>query len=264
MIQELKDSDLHQAIDLLQLAPAFNLYLLGNLEALGLENPICQFWGDFDRDGVIRAVVNRYLTGWTLYGAPSADWASLAGIIDAHPIPATRLQDNPGGIPTLLPFLKRYAVEQIHVEEVMTLEPDNFRPQTSASAMTIRRADLADLPALVDHYADAGHMSRSATAVERPLRDTRLWLAEIGGDILSTALTNAETRQLAMIGGVFTPPAYRGQGLSQAVCSALCNDLLADRKQPVLYWDTPAAGAIYRKLGFGSVGKWRSVWLKKG
>ena len=145
----------------------------------------------------------------------------------------------------------------------MTLETTDFRPQSSASGITIRRADRDDLPALIDLYADAGHMSRSATAVERPLRDTRLWLAEVSGHIRSTALTNAETAELAMIGGVYTPPAFRGQGLSQAVCSALCNDLLTDSKQPILYWDTPAAGAVYRKLGFASVGKWRSVWLTK-
>jgi predicted GNAT family acetyltransferase len=64
-----------------------------------------------------------------------------------------------------------------------------------------------------------------------------------------------------MIGGVYTPPAMRGRGLSQAVCSALCAELMAAQKQPILYWDTPAAGAVYRKLGFCATGTWRSVWL---
>ena len=263
MIRELNDSDLQQVIDLLQLSPAFNLYLLGNLETLGLDDPICQFWGDFDETGSVRAVLNRYMTGWTLFGLPSSDWLALAGIIDAHPVPATRLQDNPGGIPSLLPYLKRYACEQVHVEEVMTLKAADFHPRKVRAGVTIRRAHLADLPALVELYADAGHMSRSASAVERPLRDTRLWLAVRNRQIVASALTNAETSDLAMIGGVFTPPEYRERGLSQAVCSALCADLLADGKQPVLYWETPAAGAVYRKLGFSAVGQWRSVWLIK-
>jgi len=43
----------------------------------------------------------------------------------------------------------------------------------------------------------------------------------------------------------------------------LCADLLADGKQPVLYWKRPAAGAVYRKLGFHAVGAWRSVWLER-
>ena len=29
--------------------PALNLYFLGNLEALGVESDICQFWGSYDR-----------------------------------------------------------------------------------------------------------------------------------------------------------------------------------------------------------------------
>jgi len=80
--------------------------------------------------------------------------------------------------------------------------------------------------------------------------------------VLATALTNAEIRHRAMIGGVFTDPAVRGRGLSQAVCSALCAELLAEGKQPALYWANPAAGTVYRKLGFRLIGQWRSVWLK--
>jgi uncharacterized protein len=115
---------------------------------------------------------------------------------------------------------------------------------------------------LVAFYAHAEGMTRPPQAVARPLQDTRLWLAEQDGQILSTALTNAETQHLAMIGGVFTRPAARGRGLSQAVCSALCQDLFAAGCQPVLYWGEPVAGAVYHKLGFRPIGQWRAVWLK--
>jgi N-acetylglutamate synthase-like GNAT family acetyltransferase len=261
MIFRLQHHHLKSAVRLLETAPAFNLYLLGNLETLGLDHEMCEFWGDFGADGTIRAVLNRYMTGWTIYGDVKADWPGLAAVIDNHPMPATRLQDNPGGTPSLLPYLKRYRAENVHVEELMMLDSANFQPRQPDRSIHVRRANLSDLPTLIEVYADADHMSRSAAAVERPLRDTRLWLAERDGRILSTALTNAETCKLAMIGGVYTPPAYRGQRLSQAVCSALCADLLAENKRPILYWDTPAAGAVYRKLGFSTVGQWRSVWL---
>ncbi len=157
-----------------------------------------------------------------------------------------------------------------HAEEVMQLLPDSLQVVPAAQGICVRRATLDDLDALVALYADAGHMSRSSVAVARPLKDTRVWIATERGanaleddeSIVSVALTNAETKSLAMIGGVFTPPTQRGRGLSQAVCSALCQDLIADGKRPVLYWDTPAAGAVYRKLGFTTVGQWRSVWLE--
>jgi predicted GNAT family acetyltransferase len=79
--------------------------------------------------------------------------------------------------------------------------------------------------------------------------------------MVAAALTNAETDSLAMIGGVYTPPEWRGRGLSQAVCAALCADLLAAALTPVLYWKTPSAGAVYRKLGFQTIGVWRAVRL---
>ena len=127
---------------------------------------------------------------------------------------------------------------------------------------SVRRALRKDLPALIAFYSDAEHMTRLPGAVERPLRDTRIWLAEWQKQILSVALTNAETKNLAMIGGVYTRPNARGYGLSQAVCSALSAELLSNRKQPILYWETPEAGRVYRKLGFKTVGDWRSVLLE--
>lgn len=264
MIRPLIEADRATMIDFLSGAPQFNLYMLGNLEKLGFVNAFCEFWGDIEeggRNARLHAVLNRYLTGWTIYGTAAADWAALGAILDQHPTGAERLQDNPGGTASFLPYLHRYQAKQVKVEEVMALQAANFQPIPAPPGLTIRRGTLADLPHLIDFYANAEHMSRTPAAVERPLRDTRLWLAETAGQILSVALTNAETRELAMIGGVYTPLTRRGQGLSQAVCSALCADLIAAQKQPVLYWDTPAAGAVYRKLGFHSTGQWRSVWL---
>lgn len=264
MIRPLTEADRAVTVRFLSSAPQSNLYMLGNLEKLGLSNPICEFWGDIVEQAgatTMRAVLNRYMTGWTIYGVSEADWAALGLILDQHPAGASRLQDNPGGVDSFLPYLQRYRAENIKIEEVMVLLSANFQPVASPAGVVIRRGTLADLPQLVAFYANAEHLTRSPAAVERPLRDTRLWLAEQTGEIVATALTNAETSQLAMIGGVYTPPAMRGRGLSQAVCSALCAELLAEQKQPVLYWDTPAAGAVYRKLGFRATGTWRSVWL---
>ncbi len=270
MIRKLGERDRIAAVSLLESEPSLNLYLLGNMESMGFDRTFCEFWGDFDAEGLLLGVLNRYMNGWTAFGLPSADWDGLGGIVDEHPIGAERLQDNPGGIDSFLPFLRRYKASNVHTEEVMQLRPDALRVIAAAQGICVRRATLDDLDALIALYADAGHMSRSPLAVSRPLKDTRVWVGtergagalEDGESIVSVALTNAETQSLAMIGGVFTPPTQRGRGLSQAVCSALCQDLVADGKRPVLYWDTPAAGAVYRKLGFTPVGQWRSVWLE--
>jgi predicted GNAT family acetyltransferase len=263
MIRTLGEEDRAQTLALLEHAPAHNLYALGNLDAHGFGSDFCQFWGSFNGRGELLGVLNRYMSGWVLYGLPDADWNALAAVMDSHPIPAERLQDNPGGIESFLPYLRRYRAKRVEEEALMILDSADFRPAGAKIATTVRRATLADLAALVDLYADAGDMSRVPDAVERPLRERRAWVAEVNGKIESVALTNAETSQGAMIGGVYTKPPARGQGLSQAVVSALSAELLALNLIPVLYWHNPAAGAVYCKLGFHPVGTWRAVRLER-
>ncbi len=232
--------------------PEQNLFLLGNLETLGFGEPFCTFWGDFGADGTLRGVANRYFTGWVVYGRTDADWPALAALIDGD-ANAERLQDNPGGVPSLLPFLQRYTAEQVHVEELMRLAAADFRPQPTPAGWRVRRATLEDLDALATFFTDAGDMSRSRAGTERPLQDGLVYVAENEThEIGAAAMTNALLRRaphLAMVGGVYTTPEQRGRGLSRAVCSTLCASLLADGVTPVLYWKHPAAGHVYRQSG---------------
>ncbi len=263
MIRPLTNADRELVVPFLSSSPEINLYLLGNVETPGFEESYCQFWGDFEaKTGRLRAVLNRYMTGWVVFGEADADWPALGRILDEYPETAKRLQDNPMGIESFLPFLRRYRASKLSVQELMALDAADFHPVAPRSGVVIRRAVWEDLPQLVAVYADAEHMTRTPAAVEIPLRDRRIWLAEQGGAVVSVALTNAETAGMAMIGGVFTLPHARGQGLSQAVCSGLCAELLALGKRPVLYWENKAAGTVYRKLGFHPIGAWRSVHLE--
>lgn len=262
MIRLLHEVDREAMVALLNRAPYFNLYLLGNLESMGFDRDYCEFWGDFSGP-MLCAVLNRYMQGWTLYGDRGADWGGLAAVIDNHAVEAQRLQDNPGGISSIIPYLRCYDAPKVSEEQLMDLVCDDFRPVPTPDQLHVQRATLDDLPALVEFYRDAGSMSRSADGVERPLRDRRVWIARQEGRLVSAALTNAETRELAMIGGVYTSPVWRGRGFSQAVCSALCSDLLASGKRPVLYWENETARRVYERLGFRPRGVWRSVWLRR-
>ncbi|RME56797.1 MAG: hypothetical protein D6790_14215, partial [Caldilineae bacterium] len=104
MIRRLKEPDRAAAVALLNRQPALNLYFLGNIAALGFDTDFCEFWGDWDETGRLRAVLNRYRTGWVVYGLPDADWRGLGQVVDSHRVTAARLQDNPGGVPSFLPY----------------------------------------------------------------------------------------------------------------------------------------------------------------
>src|SRR5690242_11704960 len=107
MIRRLVESDRESVSKLLSLAPHTNLYMLGNIEANGFGSDFCEFFGDVE-SGQVRGVVNRYMTGWSVFGAADADWMGLGAVVDSHEVRAERLQDNPGGIDSFLPFLQRY------------------------------------------------------------------------------------------------------------------------------------------------------------
>lgn len=272
MIRELGEQDRLATIAFLNQAPDYNLYLLGNIRSIGIAaSELSQFWGDFadgeglskglrgELTGKLRGVLNRYMNGWVVYGNSDADWSQLGQIVDEHPVKAERIQDNPGGISSFLPYISQYQMTKSSSQTFMSLSAARFMPADPRRDIQVRRATVDDLPALSEFYSNAGHMSRSIRGVKQPIERTRLWLAERDGEIYSAALTNAETAQVAMIGGVYTPDNLRANGYSRAVCSALCQDLLSDGKRPVLYWETPAAGAVYKRLGFEEIGKWRSV-----
>ena len=239
--------------------PALNLYFLGNLEALGVESDICQFWGSFDGDGALTGVLMRYMDGWNIADGPGCDYAGLGQIVDAHPAGAARLQDNTRYVESFASFLHRYQEQEASIEYLCDLNQQDFTP--TCKPWPVRRAVMSDFDALCRFYADAGRMSRIPRGVERPLQDGRVFVVEVENQIVSSVLTNAETRSLAMIGGVFTPPAQRGNGYASTAMVALCSSLIADDIHPVLYYDNPAAGGIYRRLGFNDLGLWKSVHL---
>lgn len=241
--------------------PALNLYLLGNIESLGLEADLCQFWGSFDARGQINGVLNRYMDGWNIADGPGCDYEGFGQVLDSHPAGAARLQDNTRHTPSFQPFIHRYQASKAVIEYLCDLDAADFNP--AGALWPARLATLADFDALCALYGEAEDMARTPRGVERPLTSGRVFIVEVGGEIVSSVLTNAETRTAAMIGGVYTPPHHRGHGYASAAMSALCRSLLDDGLRPVLYYHHPAAGAIYRRLGFRDLGLWRAVRLEK-
>ncbi len=258
-IRLLTENDRDEFTRFVMQEPETNLYFLGNVRTLGFSSEMCECWGSF-AEGRLLGVLMRYMSGWVIYDSPGADLAALGRILDEHPAGATRLQDNTRSVPSFLPYIRRYEPKWISEETLCSLTPADFVPPPRRHRAA--RATWSDLEDLVRFYSDAEKMTRSRAAVERPLRDGRIFVVRVGGEIVSAALTNAEAAGMAMIGGVYTPPRHRNHGHARDCVGTLCEDLLRDGLRPVLYYDNPAAGTVYRHLGFREIGIWRSVALK--
>jgi GNAT superfamily N-acetyltransferase len=93
------------------------------------------------------------------------------------------------------------------------------------------------------------------------------FIADASGTVISSALSSAESRGSAMLGGVATLPEYRGQGLSTWCVAALCEHLFR-REIPTisLFYlkDNTSAARVYARLGFSPSGEWLLVPMGLG
>jgi predicted GNAT family acetyltransferase len=131
----------------------------------------------------------------------------------------------------------------------------------------VRRANKNDLDALSEHYGSAANMYRGRSNVASRLETQRVFVvsgrADLTGPnrIVASALLNVEGQDAGLIGGVFTQRQARGNGYAAACTAALSLDLQRDGKTPVLFFENPIAGRVYRRLGFEECGKWALLYL---
>jgi predicted GNAT family acetyltransferase len=162
--------------------------------------------------------------------------------------------------------LQRYRSTGMELSTFLCLDsPPNCPPETLALA---RPATLADLDLLAELYAGAWSMYRSRASVANKLAQTRVFVVEEAARereprrIASCALLNIEGPDAGLIGGVFTRPASRGRGYAAACTAAISRDLQRDGKMPCLFYENPAAGRVYRRLGFEERAQWAVLYIR--
>ncbi len=239
--------------------PYYNLFMLGDLEIMGIDHPDLFYWGQLVGSELV-GVAMRYKRNWHFYDGGGADLWAFAKAVDAYPEDST-INGRASLVTSIVERLEQCAIVSDHHSTYCALPRDAVLPP---SRHAIRRATASDVPALVAHYDTAGEMRRDAGSIRMCVDHNRVFLAEIEGQIVSAVLTNVETNTMAMVGGVFTPVPLRNRGYASAAMTALCASLLEDGRQPCLFYDDPAAGTIYRRLGFEEIGPWRMVLLGRG
>lgn len=74
------------------------------------------------------------------------------------------------------------------------------------------------------------------------------------GEVVSGVSSSAESKELAMLLGVFTLEKWRRRGLALKCVYAICEKLLNEGKTVCLFYDNPNAAKMYEKLGFKFAG----------
>jgi predicted GNAT family acetyltransferase len=129
--------------------------------------------------------------------------------------------------------------------------------------LRVRRADPYDAELLFplqkcyeleEVVITPGHFNEGQCmkSLRQALREQLVYLAEIQGEPVAKAATNARGYTVDQVGGVYTVTDHRGKGIGKAVVSRLLKTVFAEKKEACLFVKkhNRAAIALYERLGF--------------
>ncbi len=258
LIRILMENDRAQTLTFVAKKPAENLFIIGDIEMYGFDNPIQTLWGDFTTSGDLRAVLLKYDSNYIVYAPAEFDAEGIAAIINND---------------TAFEFISgiEYIVEQL--KPFLTVQPSNPRVLFYAKCeqakdlaivpktVQVKKALPNDAPRIIEQMVAIPEFSTSAHNIEQKRTSlqngsARTYYIEDENSIVSSASSTAENSQSAMIVGVATLANHQNKGLASYCMSALCSELLKEGKMLCLFYDNPTAGALYKRIGFKDIGKW--------
>ena len=241
--------------------PEMNLFFYGDLENFGVQGGPIQVWafpGAQDWDCLLLQFYDSYI----VY-SPSKDYnaATVAEFLKG------RTCDCISGklelVQKLTPFFPKLELQPTYMCRCNQLRDEAAAPLPQD--VQIRLLEEADFPQLLELLSGIQEFEKSnlepEKAMERQLENYRhgslTYGVYRGERLLATAATTADNSQNAMVVSVATRPEERGHGYASAAVAALCQASFAKgRKFLCLFYDNPAAGRIYLRLGFEKIGQY--------
>ncbi|MCF6136764.1 GNAT family N-acetyltransferase [Pseudalkalibacillus berkeleyi] len=255
MIRKLTDKDHEQVMDFLSVEPALNLFIIGDIENFGYETDFQQLWGEWQNDRLI-AVLLRYKENFIPYAKGDFDVKGFAEIVLA----AEQFQILSGKeeiIDQFDPYIPSKQKRSMYFAEI-TNRSNLEKIQTREEIHVATVDDVEAIFTLRENIEEftASSASRDSMVHTIQTNSGRTYFMKDQGKAITSASTTAENSKPAMIVGVCTATNYRNKGLASKCLSALCDDVLKEGKSLCLFYDNPAAGSIYQRLGFNEVGRW--------
>ncbi len=258
MIRQLMEADRRVTLNFVSQKPAENLFIIGDIEAYGFTNQIQKIWGDFIEDGELRGILLKYDGNFIVYAPGEFDAKGFAEIINHD-----EKYEFISGIEQIV----------IKLEPYLTSKPSNPRVlyyakcehvkdlQEVPAQIEVKKATPDDAERIIEQMYGIPEFATRTFSVEHKReslsnKSARTYFIEEDGRLISSASSTAENSQSAMIVGVGTLSGYEKKGLASFCMSVLCAELLDEGKMLCLFYDNPAAGSIYKRIGFVDIGKW--------
>ena len=261
MIRKLVEQDRTLTMRFVSAKPAENLFIIGDIEGYGFHSDIQTLWGDFSESGELRAVLLKYDQNFILYAPESFDHEGVASVINQDSN-FTYLSGIEEMVNKITPYIKREP-KKPRVMYYAKCETADHLPEIPAD-MLIEKAEPEDAGAIIAQMKAIPEFAEGNYSVEHKRSSLekgfgRAYFIKEDDVIVSSASSTAENSQSAMIVGVGTLESHQNRGLASYCMSKLCRELLTEGKMLCLFYDNPAAGSIYKRIGFVDIGKW-SMW----
>ena len=262
-MKKLNGRDYRKAMDYVLREPEFNLFIIGDLEVYGLDDPdVSAYTSDSWDGGIFPYFLLDYRKNYVFYSHQENFPArEAAEFLSSQPM--KNLSGRKDQIERLLPYLKGLEIVPAYMARLNALS-GSLKPSSEA-----RRLKEKDIPSICELLCQVEefYTMRQKTPEENR-EDIRASISHGGRmygifkdhTLVSVAGTAAENSMSAMVVSVATLPGYRKMGYASALVTRLCQDCLKEgMKFLCLFYSNPEAGHIYRKLGFKEIGQYAMV-----
>ena len=258
MIKKLSEINRPRLMELIYKKPAENLFIIGDVEAFGFDTEFQTLWGQFNDAGELVAVLLRYESNYIPYAEGPYDTEGFAEIINNDPgmRELSGLKEVVEKLEPLIPKKKR-SENSFYYAKCQRL----LQEKSDEALNQVERLTLKEVEENVELLKGVPEFQASNITIESKKRmiennTGRTYFMRVDGEMATTASTTAENSSSAMIIAVATREKSKRQGLATICMIKLCKDLLAEGKELCLFYDNPAAGKIYHRLGFEDIGFW--------
>jgi len=256
VIRKLTDQDHHQVLAFLSEEPSINLFIIGDLDAFGYSSEFQEIWGEFDEQDSIKAVLLRFHQSFIPYAKGEFDTEGFVSIMKRYTQPISL-----SGKSDIVEKFEAFVDLLLGKKQVTFFAECLSDEFLSAGDVEFKKASIEDVDQIIElrNSIEEFHIRSDAREIlvqGMESNTARTYYTVDHGIITSCVSTTAENSLSAMIVGVCTRKEYRRQGLATAIMQKLFQDVLDEGKTLCLFYDNPAAGRIYKRLGFKDIGMW--------
>lgn len=259
-MEKLKETDIEELKSYIGKEPEYNIFILGDIENFGLEGDMVEVFAD-KRDGEYDSIILRYQSSYIVYSQKeNYDVKSVWRFLE------NRGKDVISGKSSIVDQLLPYSGAKHSKDYLSKLTQVNYKSSVPAE-MELRElthrdaADIVDLFIQIEEFEGYTKERRERLIREKEevlkLGTDRVLGVFSGKKLVSVSQVSAENSVSAMIVGVATHPDYRKKGLASTLVASQCQQCLDKGLEFIcLFYINPAAGAIYRKIGFKEIGNY--------